>query len=104
VLTKFVSRGVPFQFTIVAELKPEPLTVSMNAGLPAGVLLGEIEEIIPGDGLEPGEPEPEEEPPPDDDPALDEDAELDGEPEPADKAHPAALRHPIRSVPARINR
>jgi hypothetical protein len=49
-LLKVVVRALPFQFTVEAATKPPPLTVKVNAALPAGAALGEIELSV-GTGL-----------------------------------------------------
>ena len=44
-MTKFVVNALPFHVTTVAFVNPAPLTVSVNAGLPAIALWGEMFEI-----------------------------------------------------------
>ncbi len=48
-MTKVVARGDPFQFTTEVLTKLEPLTVSVNCGLPALALLG-LREVATGTG------------------------------------------------------
>jgi hypothetical protein len=44
-LTNMVVRDLPFQSTVELEVKPAPITESVNAEAPATMLAGEIEQI-----------------------------------------------------------
>src|SRR5690349_14236056 len=45
-LRNVVARGLPFQFTTDADVKPDPLTVTVTPGLPATVLAGDSDVAI----------------------------------------------------------
>ena len=47
-MTNVVVRFAPFQRTIAPDTKPVPFTVSVNAGPPAAVLLGERDVNVAG--------------------------------------------------------
>ena len=51
-MTNVVVRFAPFQRTIAPDTKPVPFTVSVNAGPPAAVLLGESDVNVAGTGVD----------------------------------------------------